>query len=299
MAALELAVARDHLVGHPPVERGDHLHATRPILRGEDPLDAALVAVGHAHESTTPQGRLTAREVPETQLASHQRMPDVVVVPVGQELHVVEPDRVRALDAQFQHEPVGQVDQVLVVHRATTQDRGLAVEAAVGVGARVVDGPRVLPLGRPSGAEIAVAGRGQRLTQALGRGVEPVVGECDVLHGIPSERHPARSTPERVRNCSTSVVAARTRSAPFEPQIVNKRQRRLTDVERSSCADLPTNSKGTALLKTTASRANRRTGWWKIAHRVSGIHGVRKTASEAVQQRDRLGPGGQVSVRAA
>ena len=215
VAALELAVARDHLVGHPPVERGDHLHATRPILRGEDPLDAALVAVGHAHEPTTLQGRLTAREVPEAQLASHQRMPDVVVVPVGQELHVVEPDRVRALDAQFQHEPVGQVDQVLVVHRATTQDRGLAVEAAVGVGARVVDGPRVLPLGRPSGAEIAVAGRGQRLTQALGRGVEPVVGECDVLHGIPSERHPARSTPERVRNCSTSVVAARTRSAPL------------------------------------------------------------------------------------
>ena len=139
--------------------------------------------------------------------------PDVVVMPVGQELHVVEPDRVRALDTQFQHEPVGQVDQVLVEHRATTQDRGLTVEAAVGVGARVVDGPRVLPLGRPPGAEIAVAGRGQRLTQALGRGVEPVVGECDVLHGIPSERHPARSTPERVRNCSTAVVQPRTRSA--------------------------------------------------------------------------------------
>jgi len=33
---------------------------------------------------------------------------------------------------------------------------------------------------------------------------------------IPSERHPDRSTPERVINCSTAVVEARTRSAVID-----------------------------------------------------------------------------------
>ena len=90
----------------------------------------------------------------------------------------------------------------------------------------------------------------------------------------------------------------RDRAATFEPQIVKKRQRRLTDVERSSCADLPTNSTDSSLDD------DRRSG--ESAHRLVedrppsfGHPRCQKTASEAVQQRDRLGPGGVVSLRAA
>ena len=88
------------------------------------------------------------------------------------------------------------------------------------------------------------------------------------------------------------------RESTFEPQIVKKRQRRLTDVERSSCADLPTNSRDSSLDD------DRRSG--ESAHRLVedrppsfGHPRCQKTASEAVQQRDRLGPGGVVSLRAA
>jgi Transposase, Mutator family len=148
------------------------------------------------------------------------------------------------------------------------------------------------------------------------------------------------------------------RESTFEPQIVKKRQRRLTDVERSSCADLPTNSRDSSLDD------DRRSGESAHRHRRVGsrlaqelvedrppltqveryrrcsargkarplglgaenmvtscsVHVLveaaaeavlsepapslghprcQKTASEAVQQRDRLGLGGVVSLRAA
>ena len=80
VAALQLAIAGDHLVGHPAVEAGDHLDSTRPVLGCQRPLDAGLVAVGHAHEAAAAQHRLPAGAVTEAQHPLHHRLPDVVRV---------------------------------------------------------------------------------------------------------------------------------------------------------------------------------------------------------------------------
>jgi hypothetical protein len=137
--------------------------------------------VGHAHEAPGAQRRLAAAAVAEAQLARDQGVADVELVPVGEQVDVVEPDRVLALDPELEREPVGQVDEVLVEDRAAAEDRGLAVEDAVRVRARVVDASLVLPLGGPARAEVAVARRGQCLPQALLLGLEAVVREREIV----------------------------------------------------------------------------------------------------------------------
>src|SRR5207248_703071 len=81
--------------------------------------------------------------------------------------------------------------QVLVEHWAATHDGRLAVVAAMGVGARIVDVVYIGPLGAATRTEMAVAGRGQHLPQPLLLGLEGVVGERPLLRiglGSPARR---------------------------------------------------------------------------------------------------------------
>ena len=196
-------VPGDHLVGDPTVETGDDLDATRPVLGRDRPLDTRQVAVSHGHEPAAAQRRLAANPVAEPQFALDQRKPHVVGVSVAQQLHGVEPDRVLTFDPQLQHEPVGEVDQVLVVHGAPAHDRRLPVEPTVHIGSRVVPGAGVFPLCRTSRAEISVSGRGQGLPQTLRGWVEMIVVKYEVRHRSSStvaiSRRPCSSS------CSTSV----------------------------------------------------------------------------------------------
>ena len=184
VAPLELAVARDAAVRHAPVERRHDLDRTRPVLRGERPLDRGLVGVGHAREAPAAQRRLAPAAVAEAQLADDHRGPDVVFVAVFQELDVAEADRVLVVDLELQHEPVGEVHEVLVEDRPPAHDRRLTVVEAVRVRAGVVDVVGVLPLSRAARAEVAVARRGQRLAQPLLGRVEPVEHQRLLVHAV-------------------------------------------------------------------------------------------------------------------
>jgi hypothetical protein len=139
--------------------------------------------VRHAHEPPAAQRGLAPAAVAEAQLAADHRDADVILVAVVEQLDVADADRVLALDTQLQHEPVGQVDEVLVEDGPAAHDRRLAVVQPVGVRAGVVDVVGVLPLGGPAGAEVAVAGRGQRFAQSLLAGIEPVVLQRALVHG--------------------------------------------------------------------------------------------------------------------
>jgi hypothetical protein len=156
-----------------------------PVLGCDDPLDRRQVPVGHADETLADQCGLPCCLVPEADRPGHRRGPDVVLMPVVQDFHAVQAERIVVLDPQLEHQPVRQVDQVLVEHRATAQDGGLPVEATVGVGTRIVHCPPVLPLGGAAGADIAVPGRGQCLTQPFLFGCGSVVRERPAGHGEP------------------------------------------------------------------------------------------------------------------
>ena len=205
VAALELVVTRHAAVHHATVDRRDDLHPAGPVLGLEGPLEPGMVHVGHAHEPPAPQRRLPPGPVAEAQCTHDHRVPDVELVPVLEQLHLPETHRVLTVDAQLQHEPVGEVHQVLVQHRPPPEDRRLAVVDAVGVGARIVDGVCVLPFCGAARAEIPVARRGQSLAQALLDGLESLVGQREPVQG-------ARLSPVRceygrgVGGCQRSFV---------------------------------------------------------------------------------------------
>ena len=163
--------------------------------------------VGHADEATTAQARLPPGPVPEAHRPGEERVANVVLVAVLEQLDVAQADRVIALDPQLEHEPVGQVDEILVEHGTPAHHRRLSVVAAVRVRPRVMGAARVLPLGRAARAEVAVAGRGQGLAQALLVGLEVVVGEDRLVGAL--EAHRASAS----RNRSTSSIESSTNAA--------------------------------------------------------------------------------------
>jgi hypothetical protein len=113
-----------------------------------------VVHVGHAHEPAAAQRRLTSGAVAEAQLADDHRGADVELVAIIEQLHITEPERVPALDAQLEHQPVRQVHQVLVEHGTTAEDRRLAVVDTMRIRAWVVHAVVVLPLrGAPRAQE--------------------------------------------------------------------------------------------------------------------------------------------------
>ena len=182
MPALELEVASDAAVGDPAVDRRDHLHPARPVACGQRPFDTGAVGVGHAHEPAAGQPRLAAAGIAKAKRPARHRPAQVELMAVVQQLHLAEADRVLALDPQLQHQPVRQVDEVLVEHRDAPEDRRLAVVDPMGISPGVMHTVGVLPLGSAPGAEPTVSARGQNLAQTLLVGIVVVVGERERLY---------------------------------------------------------------------------------------------------------------------
>ena len=196
MAALQLLVAGDTAIGHPAVDGRDDLDVARPVLRNQRPLDPRVVRVGHADEPAAVERRLPAAEITETNVADDSRVPDVEFVAVTEQIDIGEPDRVPALDAQLEDQPVRHVNKILVEHGHAAQDRRLAVVTAVYVGAGIMHAVGVFPLRRAARAQVAVARRGQRFAKPLRLRLKAVIGEQETVHGPSSSpRHTAALTP--------------------------------------------------------------------------------------------------------
>jgi hypothetical protein len=136
-------------------------------------------------------------------------------VAVVEQLDVGQPDRVFALDAQLEHQPVGKIDEILVEHGQAAQDRRLPVIDAVRVRAGVMHPVGVLPLGGATSTQISVAGGGQRLAKAFLIWIEPFVGQRESVHrislGIPLEspRDDRSQASQRDVSMSTDSAAGR------------------------------------------------------------------------------------------
>ena len=159
MLAVQVAVALDAGVQNPAIQTGAHLDAVRPVLSGELRLQAGQVLVLPANEpvlhhlGSPPHGVLPGK--PADQRCMLHIQFEVVVLDAGL-LHV-EPGT--AGDPKFQREPVGDVDQVLVLHLPTCDLAGQPVVKAGYIGSRIVD---VVGLGLGQGAtrnEVPVAQR--------------------------------------------------------------------------------------------------------------------------------------------
>jgi len=182
MTSFEFPVAGHAVVTHPAIERGDDLDLPRPVARDEGPLDTGVMLIGHADEPAAGQRRLPAGAVTKAEVPKDGRVPDVIFVAVGKQLDVIDRHRFLAFDAQLEDQPVRQVDEILVQDRQAAHHRGLAVVAAVRVGARVVHAVGVCPLGRAARAQVPVASGGQRLPKSLCGWVETIINEQETIH---------------------------------------------------------------------------------------------------------------------
>src|SRR6266545_2847887 len=177
MATVQVAVALDPRVDHPAVQPGANLQRPRPVLGREGGLQPGEMLVLHAHEAALHHAGPPALVVPPRQVPDERPMAQVQLEAVLQDVGLPDVEPRPAGDPQLQHQPVGDVDQVLVLDPAAGDLGDQPVVEAGQVGAGVVD-----PVGaglrqRSAGHEVAVAQRAQRLAQPLPGGVEAVVDQ--------------------------------------------------------------------------------------------------------------------------
>ena len=197
MLTVQVAVTLDAGIDDPAIQTGADLDAVRPVLSRELRLQAGQVFVFPADEPAlyylgSPSQRVLPGKPADQRCMLHIQF-EVVVLDAGL-LHV---EPWTAEDLEFQWEPVGHVDQVLVLHLPICDLAGQAVVKAGYIGCWIVD---VVGLGLGQGAtrnEVPVAQRAERLAQPLACGIEalidqrPYVGRPlgvsppDLLGGLP------------------------------------------------------------------------------------------------------------------
>nr|WP_052681955.1 hypothetical protein [Saccharothrix sp. ST-888] len=144
LAAGQTGVARDAGVGHRAVEGGADLQRAGPVLRHQGGLQRDQVGLRLAGDPALHQPGAAALRVRHQGVPGEHASPQIQFQALVRG-RAVEP--VAALAAEGQRQPVGAVDQVLVVDDAARDAGGDAVVAPGQVRAGVVDAVR-----RDSGA---------------------------------------------------------------------------------------------------------------------------------------------------
>ncbi len=117
MAAGELAVPIDPGVRDVPVEYRGQLDTARPVLGVDCRLQSAHVRHVHRHETTLPEPGRASLGVAEPDVADQDRPTQVEgLTEPPQELDRVDVEPVSVVDPEGERQPVGQVDQALVLH---------------------------------------------------------------------------------------------------------------------------------------------------------------------------------------
>ncbi len=177
VVASQTAVAGDPGVRDGAVECRAQLERTRPVLADDRDLHGGQVGLGHVDEPPLrhpghPPGGVAGSHDPREHPAA-----EVQLLCVAEQLEAADVEPGAVADPEGQRQPVGHVDEILVVDRSPRDLGDQAVVAPRHVRAGVVDvvGPG---LGRrPPRREIAVAEGAQGLSQALGVWIESVVAQ--------------------------------------------------------------------------------------------------------------------------
>ena len=123
VSAVELAVARHAGVGDPAVEGREDRDTARPVARHDRGLERGHVLVAHVDEASLGDLGLPAGVVPERDEAREDAAAHVEVEAVALHLDLREVEPLAVLDAERQRQPVGHVDEVLVLDRPAAAPR--------------------------------------------------------------------------------------------------------------------------------------------------------------------------------
>jgi len=123
VVAVEVAVAGHAGIGHSAVEVHLHLEFAGPVRRQERRLQAGEMRVVHRDQASLgdldhPPGR-----VAEASLAGENPAPCIKLLAVVEDAGAGKIEPLSAVDAKPHRQPVRDIDQILVLHRAARDDR--------------------------------------------------------------------------------------------------------------------------------------------------------------------------------
>jgi len=167
-----------------PVDRATHGDAARPVLGSQRQLQHAEVHVAHGDQAPLLQQAAPALLVLEAQRAQQQAAVQIQFLVVGQNRHGARVKPRLIGHAKAKREPVGEVDQILVLDRAAGDVGAQPVVAAGEVSPRIVNLVRHRPRRRRARCEIAIAEGAQRLAGALGHRIEALEAERPRRRGL-------------------------------------------------------------------------------------------------------------------
>ncbi len=180
MLAVQLAIPCDAGVDDPAVERGHDLHLAGPVQRPDRHFEGREMRPAHVHQAAAFDRRFTARLVADGEAAGENTVAQVELLPEVDRFVPLQIEPVAIGGAKRQRQPVGEVDQVLVLDHLAG-NIGLQPVVSTGeIGAGIVDGVGARLLGGAAGGEVTVAERAQGLPQALFRRRETLVDELPV-----------------------------------------------------------------------------------------------------------------------
>ncbi len=194
--------------------------------------------VGHADETALFHPRHSPGFVSYPQCSVQHRLAKVELLAVVEDLDALQVEPRVTTDPEVHCQPVGEVDDALVLDRTASEPRLAAVVQAGDVGAGIVDAVGNGLRRRTAGSEVAISQRAQCFPQPLASGIEPFVpqrpfvvvlrfdgrgGRPSLAHGDPSEApmrnsRSARSLTTTSAPCSLSASACELRSTPMTRQ---------------------------------------------------------------------------------
>ena len=173
----------------------------------------------HVHEPALGKAGGTVRSIPEPNCPDQHAPPHVEVLPVLKYVDGFELEPRAVVDPEGERQPVGQVDDALVLYSVAVHHIAEPVVTAGRVGARVMDVPGARFGGGTTGGEVAIADGAQRLALAFLVRLEVLVAErpgshrsgsaemrsFTVLMAIPfaawQRRRPRRRRAQNSRSC--------------------------------------------------------------------------------------------------
>ena len=120
-----------------PVQGRPHAHAPRPVLGRQRELEGADVHVGHRDQASLAQRGPSTLAVLETDGPREKPTLQVELLSVGQQRGGLDVEPVLVADAKIERQPVGKIDEFLVLDRAALDLGQQSIIAAGEVGAGI------------------------------------------------------------------------------------------------------------------------------------------------------------------
>ena len=163
----EAPVAGHAAILNTAIDRGQHLELARPSERRDRGLQGGDTRVVHRDQATLRYRRAPAHTVAKAEHSGQDATPDVQLQRVFGEVDLVDVEPGPTLDPEGERQPVGEIDQVLVLDFPPRHVRGQPVVHAPGVGTWIMGSVGFDLRASTAGGEHTVAQGAQCLAQAL------------------------------------------------------------------------------------------------------------------------------------